>query len=34
MQNRIEWKCINTISMDNNAIGRKNRKKVMQIINE
>ena len=27
MQNRIEWKCINTISMDNNAIGKKNRKK-------
>lgn len=35
MQNRIEWKCINTISMDNNAIGKKKtEKKVMQIINE
>ena len=27
MQNRIEWKCINTISMDNNAIGKKKQKK-------
>lgn len=35
MQNRIEWKCINTISMVNNAIGKKKtEKKVMQIINE
>lgn len=27
MQNRIEWKCINTISMDNNAIGKKKTEK-------
>lgn len=27
MQNRIEWKCINTISMVNNAIGKKKTEK-------